>query len=817
MAYIGYRRTIQLDFNYDAVKQGVPKVNQQMALLNSEFNKASAQVKATGSALDKLTLQNQKAANQFKLQQDKVANLQKELVKLTTAETKNERAIASKKIELNNAQAQLIKYQTALRSSNNELEKSKTLTGKVKLAMEDFRMGAERAGVDLDGLKTQFAALAAAVTAFTTVTGAAFMDYEGDITLARNLMDESVMSFGELDKGVRKLADDYGMTAAAMAKSAEAALSSNVQTAESLEFLNTAARFAVATTSELTEANDRLLVTTNVATSIMNAYKMSVDDMGGVLDELILTQKLAKVTWEDYNAQIGGLVAIGGQWGVSLEEINASLILQTQCGIDSATALTNTKNILTAIVKPSTQASEKAKELGLNFSMSALESKGFANILMDIVKAANKDSEAITQLFGNVRGLTGITVNATDSGKAYAEVMEKLNNAAGTLDQSFNNVTETTNYKFDAAMARLKNTLVDCGDAISPLIDATASVIDAFSNIPTPIIVATGAIAALVAAVNIGTKVWAAMSAACGTVGLLYTTIATKLGITTAATTANTVANTANATSATAAATGLGATSAAASVASARLGAASATAGTATASLTAVGAGGVTAGTGLMATGTGASMAMGPILLIIAAIAALVVVIALVAGNSKKMKSELAAVGDTAKDVTSQVTQAADSAEKQVRRMQKVANAKTHESTYTTSGMKGSKHTAIVDGFYSDPMDSVRKEDLEYVQKWGTMGIAGGNYVNGYATGTNYVPEDGWYRVNEYGQQERFLRRGTEVRNGAQTRLDAQNNKVDMTETNNLLKQVIHAISSMEHTVTDLPKQQLRFSREGGY
>ncbi len=433
MAYIGYRRTIQLDFNYDAVKQGVPKVNQQMALLNSEFNKASAQVKATGSALDKLNLQNQKAANQFKLQQDKVANLQKELTKLTTAETKNERAIASKKIELNNAQAQLIKYQTALRASNNELEKSKTLTGKAKLAMEDFRMGAERAGVDLDGLKTQFAALAAAVTAFTTVTGAAFMDYEGDMTLARNLMDESVMSFEELDKGVRQLADDYGITAAAMARSAEAALSSNVQTAESLEFLNTAARFAVATTSELTEANDRLLVTTNVATSIMNAYKMSVDDMGGVLDELILTQKMAKVTWEDYNAQIGGLVAIGGQWGVSLEEINASLILQT---------------------------------------------------------------------------------NATDSGKAYAEVMEKLNHAAGTLDQSFNNVTETTNYKFDAAMARLKNTLVDCGDAISPLIDATASVIDAFSNIPTPIIVATGAIAALVATVNIGTKVWAAMSAA---------------------------------------------------------------------------------------------------------------------------------------------------------------------------------------------------------------------------------------------------------------------------------------------------------------
>ena len=43
MAFKGYRRSIKLEFDYDEVKAGVPNVSKQMAVLNAEFRKSSAE------------------------------------------------------------------------------------------------------------------------------------------------------------------------------------------------------------------------------------------------------------------------------------------------------------------------------------------------------------------------------------------------------------------------------------------------------------------------------------------------------------------------------------------------------------------------------------------------------------------------------------------------------------------------------------------------------------------------------------------------------------------------------------------------------
>ncbi len=89
-----------------------------------------------------------------------------------------------------------------------------------------------------------------------------------------------------------------------------------------------------------------------------------------------------------------------------------------------------------------------------------------------------------------------------------------------------------------------------------------------------------------------------------------------------------------------------------------------------------------------------------------------------------------------------------------------------------------------------------------------------GTGLKGYETGTNYVPYSGSYLVGERGPEIVDLPRGAAVRNNREV---SGTLKTDMTETNNLLKQVIYAIGHMDHTVADLPRQQLRFSREGGY
>lgn len=789
MAYIGYKRTIQLDFNYDAVKQGVPKVNQQIALLNSEFNKASAQIQATGSAMDKLTINNQKLVNQVQLQKDKVNGLQKELEKLTSAENKNERAIASKKIELNNAQTQLTKYQMALQTSNQEMAKASTITGQAKLALEDFRLGAERAGVNLEDVKNKFIGLTTATSAFIAVSGNAFMDYEEKLVMARNLMDENVMSYEELNRGVKDLANQYGIAAAEMASAMEMALSSNVETADSINFLSEASKFAVSTGTDL-------VTTVDLLTSIMNSYGLSVNDLNMYMDQMIVTQDEAKVTWENYNSEIGALAALGATVGVGLDEINAALVVQTRRGIDSATSLINLKNIIQAIASPTSKASSAADALGIQFNAAALKGQGFAKTMDAITKATKGDAQAMGELFGNVRSWLGAQVIAQNGGEEFKQVLMELQTETGNLDNYFSNVTDTTNYKFSASLNRLKNSIVEVGETISPIIDGVSNVINIISAIPAPITITVASIAGLIVTVGIMNKMWAAFMMSGG----LADTVLTKLGITTAAATA---ANAANATSlgvtATAAgiaASSLTAESAAAAAATASTAAITGTSATASAALIGVGSAGEVAGAGLTAAGMGGLTAVSPILVVVAAIAGLILLIALLCNHLSKTKSEMSSVGEQAKKTANDIKNATTEAEKSANsavnstKRQIASTGKIYTSTIKSSG----------NGHYT--------ADVTGVNGWG-------NSDRAYATGTNYVKEDGYYLVGENGPERVWLNRGNSVDNASQTRKDT-NNKVDMTETNSLLKTLILEINDMKRAYQEQPRQMLRLSREGG-
>lgn len=661
--YIGYKRTIQLDFNYDQVKQGVPKVNQQMALLNSEFNKASAQINATGSAMDKLVLNNQKLGNQVQLQKDKIAGLEKELEKLTTSELKNERAIASKRIEINNAQAQLTKLQTAYSASNKEVEKSKTVFGQAKLELENFRLGAERAGVNLDQLKGELAATTAALVAFVGGTTSAYMSYEEALIKARNLMDESVMSYGQLNKGIKEVADAYGIADKAMASAAESALSSNVATEDLFNFLNEATKFSKATFTELG-------TTVDLTTSLMNSYGYSIEQLPAIYDQLIKTQKMAKVSWEDYNSEIGNLTALGSQVGVSLEEINAALVLQTQKGIDSATALTNLKGIISSISAPAGKAAYKAAELGLNFSAAALKSKGFAKVIDEIIQASEKDSEAMSTLFGNIRAWTGATVLAENSGKNFKEVLEQLNDSSGMLDNSLENVNETTGNKWKSAIERLKNSAVELGEALAPIVEIIAKIVDFIAAIPAPVKLAVIAFTAAVKVLRLVSSVLIAIGASSGI-----------------------------------------------------------------------------AAAGLSSIGLAGGISLPVILAIAAAIALVVAMIALLKG---------------------------DDATKGIKNAQSACTQASNKAISSVNSIKSKK---------------------------------------GYATGTNYVSDDGYYTVGENGPETVYLRRGQRVDNASQTRLN--NNNVDMSETNNLLKTLCSEFNQMKQAYKEQPSRMLRLQREG--
>jgi len=130
MAFKGYKRSIKLEFDFSEVKAGVPNVSKQMAVLNAEFRKSSAEAEASGKEIDKLGTRYDYLSNKIKLQEQEVEKYRQNLEKATNAKGSNTKAIENNTASLEIAEAKLAQTRAELDKVSQELEKNRTVLGK---------------------------------------------------------------------------------------------------------------------------------------------------------------------------------------------------------------------------------------------------------------------------------------------------------------------------------------------------------------------------------------------------------------------------------------------------------------------------------------------------------------------------------------------------------------------------------------------------------------------------------------------------------------------------------------------------------------
>lgn len=143
MAFKGYKRSIILDFNYESVKEGIPNVKKQMAVLNAEFKKSSAEAQVSGKEIDKLGTRYDYLSNKMKIQQQDVENYRKKLETATNAKGNNTKAIENNTASLQIAEAKLAQTKAQLDKVTQELEKQKLTLGKTS---EEWKNLSEKTG-----------------------------------------------------------------------------------------------------------------------------------------------------------------------------------------------------------------------------------------------------------------------------------------------------------------------------------------------------------------------------------------------------------------------------------------------------------------------------------------------------------------------------------------------------------------------------------------------------------------------------------------------------------------------------------------------
>ena len=415
------------------------------------FSQAINQLQQTGKAFDTVLKNSQEAIKRAKEAQSKALSsgdiqgataAQKQLEQAAKASS---RAIAASYRELGIKSSDSINQLRAQAVSAFEAIKNSGTASARDIAAAQVSLNNKLKDLDnqLQGTRKEFTGLGdAAKIAFagTALAIAGVLKNSLDVGKSASAAKEKLSTLtneqDKLYKSLQGLSSElkYQVNATELAEAAYDVLSAGIsKTDDVAKVLSASVKAAKGGFSELGIVSD-------ATTTVINAYGKSANDAGLITDQFIQTQNDGKIVVAQYAQQIGGVASIAASAGVSLEELNAVLSVSTAAGVRVESAFTGTRQVISSILKPSSDAAKTAKELGIEFDAATLKSKGFAAILDDVRKKAGGNGEALSKLFGSVEALAAIQPVLGDFEK-FNKFLDNQKNAAGAAATAFDKVT----------------------------------------------------------------------------------------------------------------------------------------------------------------------------------------------------------------------------------------------------------------------------------------------------------------------------------------------------------------------------------------
>lgn len=308
------------------------------------------------------------------------------------------------------------------------------------------------------------------------ITGA--REYSNSVAI---LSTNLTVGSGELEKftaAAANMADTFGTSAAFQVNALYDTVSAGVtEIAAATDLVTTANKLAVGGLSNVGTAVD-------VLTTIVNSYSASGYTAGEASDALFIAMKAGKTTVDQLATQMGQIVPIASALGVGFDELTAGLAALTLSGLNTAQATTGLRAILTAVAKPTSEAAKLAKKLGLDFSAAALQSKGLAGWLQDVVAKSGGSSDALAILFGSVEALNAALAFAGVGGANFTNILEQMGAKAGATETAYNAIAESLDKRLGVVMQKITNSATTLGSALLSFIVPIGEIITGIAPLP---------------------------------------------------------------------------------------------------------------------------------------------------------------------------------------------------------------------------------------------------------------------------------------------------------------------------------------------
>lgn len=501
-------------------RDSIDKATEKMGSNITERDKLKASlVRANTTLAETITLYGDES-NEANLVREGISNLTEQVTRQERAVETNARQINTYTTNLNNAEAELRTTQASLNNVNRDIATHESRWISAGKTLESVGTKLKTVGDKVSGAGDKILKLSAPLVGAGIASLKFADDFEDGMAAVSTVADTTQVSMDQLKEGIIELSNDTGKSVDDLSDGLYDAISSGVQTGDSIEFMAEATKAAVGGFTDTKTSVDGL-------TTVLNSYGLKATEVTNISNQMMVAQNLGKTTFGEMASVMGNVTPTASALGVSTKELFSSLATLTANGIKTSEAVTGMKAAMSNIIKPTKEASEAAEALGLKFDASEVASKGWMGFIQGVkdklkdvapefmsasdkvalleakmksgggstkdlaveLKNAKADMAALEKgstsqlsafatMFGSVEALnTVLTLTSQQGVSLYNDSMNQMSDGTNLVDDAFNKVNNTSGKNLNKTLNELKNAGIKFGETLEPILSEVTDVI----------------------------------------------------------------------------------------------------------------------------------------------------------------------------------------------------------------------------------------------------------------------------------------------------------------------------------------------------
>lgn len=288
-------------------------------------------------------------------------------------------------------------------------------------------------------------------------------EYETSLGKVSTIADTTKKSLSDISKETLQLSTSTGVAAGDINEALYQAISAGADTANAIDLVEVAFKSAKGGFTDTTTAVDGL-------TTVLNAYGMETDKAEQIANQMLVTQNKGKTTFGELASSIGAVAPTAQAAGVATDELLSSVAALTANGAATSTSMNGMKAALSNIIKPTADAAKTAEQLGLDFSVGALQTKGLTGFLTDLKGATGGNIETMAKLFGSTEALNAMLTLTSDSGLSmFNDTMAEMETNTTALEDAFKKMSGTSDENSKRITNSFKNIGIEIGTSVLPI------------------------------------------------------------------------------------------------------------------------------------------------------------------------------------------------------------------------------------------------------------------------------------------------------------------------------------------------------------